>query len=247
MESQVEEATTIDVPAEPVRIIKAFAVQVGVCPRCGKKVRATHPDLAPDQCGATAHRVGPNVQAQALALHYYSGLTLRKVPAAIEISTGIGITQSALTQRAAKLCREQGEVGKVYEQLREEIRESSVVNTDDTGWRTGGKQSFLMGFFTPLLAVFQIRKRHRHQEVQEMIGEDFCGLLGTDRGTSYEAKQLEGIAQQNCLSHLLKSLSVGEATKTGRARSFARNLKQTLREALKLWKLYESGGMECCE
>jgi ribosomal protein S27AE len=244
MEVNVEEATTIDVPAEPVRVIKLFTVQLGVCPRCGHKVRATHPDLAPDQFGATAHRVGPNVQAQALALHYHSGLTLRKVPAAIETSTGIGITQSALTQRAAKLCREQGPVGKLYRQLREELRESSVVNTDDTGWRTGGKQSFLMGFFTPLLAVFQIRERHRHQEVQEMLGEDFSGVLGTDRGTSYEAKSLEGLAQQKCLSHLLKNLSEVENTKTGPARCFARDLKQTLREALELWKLYESGGME---
>lgn len=244
MEVHVEEASTIDVPAEPVRIIKSFVVQVGVCPCCGKRKRATHPDLAPDQFGATAHRVGPNVQAQALTLHYHSGLTLRKVPAAIEASTGIRITQGALTQRAAKLCREQGPARKAYRQLCGQLRESAVVNTDDTGWRTGGKQSFMMGFFTPLLAVFQIRERHRHQEVQEMLGEDFSGLLGTDRGTSYEAKPLEGIAQQKCLSHLLKNLSEVENTKTGRARCFARDLKQTLREALKLWNLYEHGGME---
>jgi len=244
MEVKVEEATTIDVPAEPVRVIKVFTVQVGVCPRCGNKVRATHPDLAPDQFGATAHRVGANVQAQALTLHYHSGLTLRKVPAAIETSTGISITQGALTQRAAKVCREQGTVGKTYRQLCAEIRESSVVNTDDTGWRTGGKASYLMGFFTKTLAVFQIRKRHRHQEVQEMLGEDFCGILGTDRGTSYEARSLEGLAQQKCLSHLLKNLSEVENTKTGPARCFASDLKQTLREALELWNLYESGGMK---
>lgn len=244
MEVHVEEASTIDLPAKPVRIIKSFAVQVGVCPCCGKRKRATHPDLAPDQFGATAHRVGPNVQAQALALHYYSGLTLRKVPAAIESSTGIRITQGALTQRAAKLCCEQGPARKAYRQLRAQLCDSSVVNTDDTGWRTGGKQSFLMGFFTPRLALFQIRERHRHQEVREMLGEDFSGVLGTDRGTSYEAKPLESIAQQKCLSHLLKNLSEVENTKTGRARCFARDLKRTLREALELWKLYESGGME---
>jgi hypothetical protein len=32
-----------------------------------------------------------------------------------------------------------------------------LVNTDDTGWRIGGAGAFLMGFFTPILAVFQIR------------------------------------------------------------------------------------------
>lgn len=244
LEVRVEEATTIDVPAAPVRKIKVFSVEVGVCEGCGRTVRATHPDLAPDQFGATAHRVGPNVQAQALALHYHSGLTLRKVPGAIEASTGIRLTQSALTQQAGKLCAAHGPVGTAYRELREEIREAPVVNTDDTGWRTGGQPSFLMGFFTPLLAVYQIRKRHRHQEVREVLGEDYQGVLGTDRGTSYEAKGLEEIAQQKCLCHLLKNLSEVEKTKTGRARCFARELKATLREALELWQLYEAGGME---
>ena len=34
----------------------------------------------------------------------------------------------------------------------------------------------------PLLAVFQIRRQHRHQEVVEMLTACFKGLLGTDRG-----------------------------------------------------------------
>jgi hypothetical protein len=242
-----EEASTIDVPAEPVRVIKLFKVQVGVCPRCGRKVRATHPDLPADQCGATAHRVGPIVQAQALALHYHRGLTLRKVPGAIAESTGILLTQGGLTQQAATLCAAHGPVGAAYQQLRREIRDAPVVNTDDTGWRTAGQPSFLMGFFTPLLAVYQVRWRHRHQEVIEMIGADYNGVLGTDRGPSYEAKELGAVAQQKCLCHLLKNLSEVEKTKTGRALCFARDLKATLREGLDLWKLYESGGMEYVE
>lgn len=244
MELSVEEASIIDVPAEPVRVIKLFTVQVGVCPRCERKVRATHPDLPSDQVGATAHRVGPNVQGQALSLHYHGGMSLRKVPGIIEESAGISLTQSALTQKAGKLCAAHRPVGSAYRQLRKEVREAAVANTDDTGWRIGGRPSFLMGFFTPLLAVYQVRRRHRHQEVLEMIGPDFNGVLGTDRGTSYEAKELGAIAQQKCLCHLLKNLSEVEKTKTGRARCFSRELKATLREGLELWKLYESGGME---
>ncbi|RYD97498.1 MAG: IS66 family transposase, partial [Sphingobacteriales bacterium] len=122
------------------------------------------------------------------------------------------------------------------EELREAVRTSPVVNTDDTGWRIGGAAAFLMGFFTPLLAVFQIRWRHRHQEVVEMLGACFAGLLGTDRGTSYEADALDTIEQQKCLSHLLKNLSAVEEGKTGRAKAFPRELKATLREAVKLWR-----------
>lgn len=237
----IETATTIDMPEEPVRIIKRFAVEVGTCPLCGMKVRGTHPDLAAGQHGATAHRVGPNVRSQALAMHYHSGLPLRKVPAAIGSLTGIGLTQGALTQQAGKLCREQGPVGEAYQELRVEISQAAVVNTDDTGWRTGGQPSYLMGFFTPMLAVYQIRERHRHQEVLEMLGEDFEGKLGTDRGKSYEAEPLAHLEQQKCLSHLLKNLSEVEESKTGRAKSFTRDLKVTLRQGLELWQQHTRG------
>ena len=239
----VEVCTTIDVPEEPGRRIERFEVESGTCPRCGKRTRGEHPGLPRDQCGATAHRVGDNVLAQGLAMHYHSGMTLRKASEAIGILTGINITQSALTQRAKQLCRGGGVLQKVYRGLRDEVGGSLVVNTDDTGWRTGGKASYLMGFFTPRLAVFQVRERHRHQEVVEMIGELFGGILGTDRGTSYEAEALDGVLQQKCLSHLLKNLSEVEKTKRGRARCFARDLKETLRCGLELWREHRAGRM----
>ena len=47
------------------------------------------------QCGANAHQIGPQVLAQALALHYESGLPMRRVPQVIAKTTGISITQCA--------------------------------------------------------------------------------------------------------------------------------------------------------
>jgi len=247
LDVKVEVASTIDAPAMPPRVIERFEVETGECPSCGAKVRGRHPDLPADQFGACAHRVGVNVLARAFAMHYYSGMTLRKTAEAIGIITGIGITQGALTQQAKKLCGKDGCFGKAYLGLRREIRREPVVNTDDTGWRTGGLPSYLMGFFTPSVAVYQVRDRHRHQEVQEMLGEDFDAILGTDRGTSYEAKAFDLLEQQKCLSHLLKNLSDVEKTKRGRARCFTRDLKKTLRAALGLWREYSSGKIDMIE
>lgn len=241
LEVSSESATVEDTPEQPVRHIKRFRVEVGVCPVCGWRGRGKHPDLAAGQHGATAHRVGPEVLAQALALHYHHGLPLCKVPGVIKETTGIELSQSALTQAAGALCGEGGVVAAAYRKLREELSQSNVVNTDDTGWRIGGKLAFLMGFFTPVLSVFQIRWHHRHEEVIEMLGATFRGLLGTDRGSSYEAEPLAEIEQQKCLSHLLKNLSVVEETREGRAKTFARQLKATLREAITLWQEHRAG------
>ena len=241
LDVETEVATVEDTPAQPVRVIKRFEVEVGVCPRCGWRGRGTHVDLAPGQHGASAHRTGPNVLAQALSLHYHYGLPLSKVPGVLKEMTGIALSQSALTQAAGGLCASGGTIAKVYRQLREEISNAKVVNTDDTGWRIGRLLAFLMGFFTPTLAVYQVRWRHRHEEVMEMLGAAFEGLLGTDRGTSYEAEALAEIEQQKCLSHLLKNLSEVEATAQGRAKCFARDVKATLREAIALWHEYREG------
>lgn len=241
LEMSTHTATIEDTPPVPRRRVRRFVVQSGYCPRCGKTERARHPDLPEDQHGATAHRLGENIKAQALALHYHCGLPLRKVPLVLAMTTGIRLTQSAVTQCAGVLCREGGRVRGTYQKLRGEIAAAPVVNTDDTGWRTGGVPSYLMGFFTKTLAVYQIRPQHRNEEVREMLGENFAGLMGTDRGTSYNAHELAGIAQQKCLSHLLRNLSDVEAKKTGAAKAFTRKLKALLREGLALWRRHEAG------
>ena len=238
----VEQTASVeDMLPQPIRSIQRFRVEHGCCHVCKWTGRGRHEGLAAGQHGATAHRTGRNVMALALTLHYHYGLPLSKVPAVIAAATGICLTQSALTQAAAALAAEGGVVHTAYQELRAAVPASAVVNTDDTGWRIGGSGAFLMGFFTPILAVFQIRWQHRHQEVVEVLTTCFEGLLGTDRGTSYEAVALDGIEQQKCLSHLLKNLSTVEETKSGRALAFTRELKATLREAIKVWQEYRDG------
>jgi transposase len=238
-----EIVTVEDMPEKPQRLIKRISVEVGRCPRCGHTARGHHPSMGRHQCAATAHQVGPRVIAHALGLHYHNGLPLRKVPQVIAAHTGITITQSALTQQAGKLCAPGHLLDAHYQNLRDEIAHSPVVNTDDTGWRIGTTLAFVMGFFTSGTAYYQIRRRHRHQEVLEVIGEQFVGKLGTDRGKSYEAEAMKAIAMQKCLSHLLKNLSEVEAGKTGRAKTFSQQLKATLREALALWQSYQAEEM----
>jgi hypothetical protein len=243
LEVKQETATVEDAPPQPIRVIKRFHVEVGYCPVCNWRGRGQHAELPAGQHGATAHRVGPYIMGKALELHYHCGLPLCKVPAVLRSFTGLALSQSAITQAVGTLCAPGGNLHATYLELREEVKTSPVVNTDDTGWSIGGKLAFLMGFFTPDLAVFQVRWRHRHQEVLEVLGAAFDGLLGTDRGSSYEAQAMSEIKQQKCLSHLLKNLSAVEETKKGRAKTFARNLKETLREANQLWNDYRKG--EC--
>ena len=58
-----------------------------------------------------------------------------------------------------------------------------------------------MTFDTDQATVFQIRRRHRNQEVRELIPSDYAGVMVTDRGKSYDAEKLLGVRQQKCLDH----------------------------------------------
>jgi len=98
-----------------------------------------------------------------------------------------------------------------------------------------------MAFETDTLTVYQIRPRHRHDEVQEVIPVDYPGVMVTDRGRSYDAQAFDNVRQQKCLAHLQRSISDVLAPKTGRARVFGEGLKVLLQDALQLWHEYHDG------
>jgi transposase len=236
---QAEGASTTELPEAVRPHVRQFRVAVSRCRACGQRVRGQHPELAPDQYGATAHRVGERVMASAHVLHYGIGVPLRKVPAVLRELTGVQVTQSALTQDARR--RAADSVGAVYEQLRARVQEEETVYTDDTGWRVGGEAAQLMAFETAAVAVYQIRERHRNEEVREVVPAEYAGVLVTDRGRSYDAIELAGVRQQKCLAHIQRTLSEVLARQHGKARAFGRRLKDLLRQALDLWHAYHQG------
>lgn len=240
-EERVDFAYVTDLPTLPRPRVTQYRVWVCRCTGCGCKVRGAHPDLTPDQYGATTHRLGPRAMAAAHVLHYQVGVPVRKVPLVLGLLTGIELTQGAITQDALRRAR--GKVGQKYQELRTGVRNAPAVYTDDTGWKVCGEQAHLMAFDTDQATVYQVRSRHRHQEVQEVVPQNYQGVMGTDRGRSYEAHSFSQVKQQKCLAHLQKTLSVLLEQKKGRAREFGENLKMLFRMALDLWEEYHTGAV----
>jgi len=115
-EPRTEIVSTTDIAVQPLPEVRRYEVEIRECSQCGRKERGRHPGIAPDQQGATAHRVGPRIKALAHVLHYGHGVPVRKTPAILEDLTGVRLTQGAITQDAI---RQAGSaVGARYEQLR---------------------------------------------------------------------------------------------------------------------------------
>ena len=238
-----EDVWITDIPEMPRPVVRHIQMQVCSCRQCGRRVRARLPDVAEDQRGATAHRVGPRAMAAAHVLHYEVGIPQQKVPRVLKELTGISVTQGAVSQHAMRTA-EQGPVADLHQQLRNSIKESPVVYTDDTGWREGGKPAQLMVFDTDEATVYQIRPQHRNQEVRELVPSDYDGKMVTDRGPSYDAKELDEVKQQKCNAHVLRSIDAVLDKKKGNARTFGLELKRLIKESIQLWKDYRAGKQE---
>jgi transposase len=238
VEERVDFASVTDLPERPAPRVRQYRVSVCRCQGCGKAVRGQHPALAPDQYGATADRVGERLLAAGHLLHHAAGVPLRKVPTVLQLLTGASVTEGALVQDAQR--RAAGPVGEAYADLRAAVATADRVHTDDTGWRVGGAAAFLMAFESDHETVYQIRTRHRNEEVREVIGDAFAGVLITDRGKSYDAAALAAVAQQKCLAHLQRSISLVLETKWARGRTLGLALRRLLREAQTLWQTQQT-------
>ncbi len=218
-----------------------YQLERQTCPACGLRVQATHPMVSRDQVGASAHRLGPRALALAHALQYEHGITARKVPVVLKRTTGIQVTQSALTQAALKHASVGGLIGEQYQVLRSKLQAARVVNTDDTGWRVAGTNAFLMAFKTASSLVYQIRTQHRSTEVLEVIPASFAGVMACDRFSSYDARVFDQVRQQKCIAHILKNLKVLLETCQGRARDVPLKLRAVFKTALRLHSRFTRG------
>ena len=235
----VEEASITDLPEVIRPRVRLFRVAVHRCRGCGAAARGRHPELAADQRGATAHRLGPRLMAAAHQVHYRLGVPVRKLPELLRLLTGAVLTQGAITRDALREAA--GPIGARYAELCDSVRDSAWCHTDDTGWREAGSPRWLMAFVTDAVTVYQVRRRHRNEEVRERLPADYEGTMITDRGTTYDAAELAAIKRQVCLAHALRSISEVIGAKAGRAKWFGSELKALLRRALTLWHERRAG------
>jgi len=102
----------------------------------------------------------------------------------------------------------------------------------------------MMGFDTDEASVYQIRLRHRHQGVRELIPSDYGGVMRTDRALTYDAWALELVAQQKCCYHIIRSIDKVLEDKAGSARAFGETLKTSFKDAIALWQRYHAGEVD---
>jgi transposase len=130
----------------------------------------------------------------------------------------------------------------VVDELLERLRQSPVVQGDETGWRIDGQPAWAWCFRDPRLALFLI-DRHRSRDVLvRVLGESFAGTLVSDFYAVYNGLDR---TKQRCLVHLLRELAkLREELPWQSVRAFIQPLIELFQDAIQLGKDREHLGPE---
>jgi transposase len=220
-----------DIPVVEVKTTH-FVTYSGFCGACQKRVRSQHPEQISQATGAAGVMVGPRAKALAADLKHRLGVSYGKVSEVLNDAFGLQVSRSGWCQADQKLART---ARPVYEELLDAIRQCSVVNADETGWRIGTLSAWLWVFTHRDVTVYAIRDNRSSDVVLDILGTHFQGILTSDGCLAYEDRRLKDWLKQKCIGHLLRDLKDMNETKRGRALHFARQATTLLQEAL-AWK-----------
>jgi len=224
---RVEKQFVIDIPpVEPT--VTQFNVHIADCANCGKRVQGRHAEQISDALGAAAVQLGPRVLGLAAELKHGMGVPYRKLERIFSVGYGLEVSPGGLARGGQRLARQSEPT---YQQLIQVLRESAVVNADETSWKIGGEKAWLWVFTNQEVTVYTIDPTRAHEVAEEVLGEAFDGVLGCDCFPAYDPLAYR---QQKCLGHLLRRCSRIALLENEAAVAFSQEVARLLRRAIKL-------------
>ena len=186
----------ISIPRIRARVTEHVVLE-RTCPKCGQQW-VPEPDWGALTVGR--QRVGISVQSEVNVLREECRLPFGVIQRYLKWRYGLGLSVGklvALTHGAAERGQEE------YTGLRQEIRASPVVYGDETGWREDGRNGYLWSFSNPKVRYFLRRASRGSKVVEEVLGDEFEGVLVSDFYGAYNVHQ--GL-HQRCWTHLLRDI-----------------------------------------
>ena len=161
------------------------------CPDCGKVSLAELP------AGGSTGAFGPRLAAMASLLVGQYRMSRRQCESLLRDGFGVAVSLGSI--KALEGLISESLSGPVQE-IHAALQQAPVVNADDTGWKEANVNAVLWNANTPDIAIFRITRKKDHESARGLLGENFDGILGVDRATTYS---FQGVKKtQSCWAHL---------------------------------------------
>lgn len=217
-------------------IRRRFDIEIGRCTRCHKRVQERHALQTSDALGAARNQLGPQAQALAVQMNKELGLSHGKVVRFFQTVFGIKLSRGGSAQI---MLRTSKRADYAYQGILALMRQSPVVYPDETGWKVGGALQWLWTFVCAIATAYVVRPNRSFEVAAEVLGADYCGILGHDGLRSYD--KFLWAAHQQCLAHIFRRCREMLETATAGAVCFPRQVKSLLRNALSLRDRRDAG------
>jgi len=200
------------------------------CPGCGKHTAGRLP------AEVAGSPFGVGVQAAVVTLTARNRVSRRDMPELAWELFGLGISSGAvdaICQRASAALEEP------HQLLTEKVLASPAVNVDETGWYTGHEDRTLWSASTSEAVIFRIAEDRHRDRLEELIGKEFKGIVGSDRWWAYDLFDPE--SRQVCWEHLKRDFfkhSEGLAEQ----QEFGTACLALTKRLFKTWRSFEEHG-----
>lgn len=195
---EIEERIIEEIPEpQPIRVIKHIIAHYN-CKNCGD---ITAPIDLPQE-----GNLGKNLLAQTAIIRYEDRLPIRKVMNTLNRQYGLALAHTSILnmiQRVAQKVRDR------YHKVMLNIRNTFNVCIDETGIKVFGKQFWIWIFTTATDTFFVIRKSRHCKIVDEVLGENFEGIINCDGWQAYKTYKTknEKVLIQRCWAHALREVA----------------------------------------
>jgi hypothetical protein len=195
-----------------------------VCGRCGKTTHAPLPE-------EIAGQFGPQLTALVAYWTVVCRLPRRLVEAMLADVLGIEISLGS-TQKAWE------EVSQAVEQpvkkLQEQLPRETVLNVDETGWRTSGDKRWIWALVAHQIVFYVVASTRGAEVLVSLLGSAFRGILCNDRWVVYLA--YHSGRMQLCWAHLKRNiLGIADYTRNPSSRQFCRDALAIVARVFRLW------------
>lgn len=210
------------------RQVIQIKTQSGYCRGCRKRIRSSHPLQVSRAKGAASTMLGPRAAAVLIDLQHRFQLTKSKTCALIKELFGLELTRGGLVNLSHRLA---SRLAPQYAQLEREVRDSSYIHADETGWYVGARGHQLCVFTNLRLTLYKIAASRNRELVKQILGHKYGGVLISDCLSIYDEVNAR---QQKCYAHHLRAIEAADHKMAARESRYLEELKRLLQTAMTL-------------
>jgi hypothetical protein len=203
--------------------------QFTTCPNCKKTVYA---EVSNSGSPPPRQYLGSYLKSFLVLLYYRFGVSLGKLQDFINTFSNNHLSSGVISKAMYEMT---DLLKSFHDNLKSEVITSDLICADETGWRVNGETQWAWVFQNDFLTFYIIKPSRGSNVPEEVLGNDFNGILISDFYSSYNP--IKSSKKGKCCQHLIRDLRYGADKEDDNG--FCHKMLDILLDALFLRKLKE--------